>query len=130
MPRSKKKYCDCHRSRFEHEVWETSLKGSRARYEAKKIPYTKLSYHNYVPDWVLPNGIIIEAKGRFTAVDRAKHLLVREQHPELDIRMVFAYDNKIHKNSNTRYSDWCDKHGIIYAFKKVPQEWIDEPKKH
>lgn len=129
MTKRRRNFCDCHRSKFEHDVWETSLKGSRARYEPKKIPYTKLSYHHYLPDWILPNGIVIEAKGRFTATDRAKHLLIKEQHPELDIRFVFKYDNKLYKQSKTRYSDWCDKHGYKYAFKEVPQEWIDEPKK-
>ena len=117
------------RSKFEKDVWETSLKGTYARYECLKIPYTKLTYHHYLPDFVLPNGIIIEIKGRFTATDRAKHMLVKEQHPEMDIRFVFKYNNKLYKNSKTRYSDWCRKNGFTYAFKQVPQEWINEPKK-
>ena len=42
---------------------------------------------------MLYNGIIIETKGRFTAADRRKHLLVRKQHPHLDIRFVFENSN-------------------------------------
>ena len=115
------------RSKFERTVWQTSLKGSYARYEALRIPFLKV--HVYKPDWVLPNGIIIEAKGNFTSFDRAKHLLVKKFHPKLDIRFVFSFDNKVHKSSATRYSDWCDKHGFKYAFKTVPHEWILEEKK-
>lgn len=48
---------------------------------------------------MLDNGILIEIKGYFTATDRKKHLLVKEQNPELDIRFVFGNSkNRIHKN--------------------------------
>ena len=115
-----------YRSWFEHGI-SKDLKGSRAKYEPITIPYFKA--HTYKPDWVLPNGIIIEAKGRFTAVDRAKHLLVKKQNPSLDIRFIFKYDNKLYKQSTTRYSHWCDKHGFLYAFESVPKKWIKEKKK-
>ena len=56
----------------------------------------------YTPDFELPNGIIIESKGRFVAADRKKHLLVQKQHPELDIRFVFSNSKaKISKGSKT-----------------------------
>lgn len=71
-------------------------------------------------------GIYIETKGRFTAADRNKMLLVKQAWPDLDIRMVFMADNKISKWSETRYSDWCKKHGFPYAFKDVPDDWIKE----
>jgi hypothetical protein len=106
------------------------LKGTKSKYESLKIPYIKpATKHRYTPDWELPNGIIVEIKGRFTQFDRAKHLLIKDQHPNLDIRFVFKYDNKIHKNSDTRYSTWCEKHGFLYAFKGVPKEWLEEKKK-
>jgi len=115
-----------YRSKFEEEIAK-KLKGSRAQYEKLILPYYKL--HTYKPDWVLPNGIIIEAKGRFTSHDRAKHLLIKKQHPILDIRFVFKYDNKLHKESKTRYSLWCDKYEFKYAFLEVPMSWIKEKKK-
>ena len=115
-----------YRSKFEEEIAK-KLKGSRAKYERLILPYYKL--HTYKPDWVLPNGIIIEAKGRFTAHDRAKHLLIQEQQPSLDIRFVFKYDNKLYKTSKTRYSEWCKKYGFKYAFTEVPKKWIKEKKK-
>ena len=32
----------------------------------------------YTPDFVLPNGVIIETKGRFVAADRRKHLEIKK----------------------------------------------------
>ncbi|ANY29034.1 hypothetical protein UNOSLW4_0095 [Pseudomonas phage UNO-SLW4] len=84
----------------------------------------------YNPDLFLPNGIIVETKGIFETADRQKHLLVREQYPELDIRLVFSSSkSKIYSGSKTTYGDWCEKHGIIYADKLIPASWLKEPKK-
>jgi hypothetical protein len=81
----------------------------------------------YTPDFILPNGIIIEAKGVWTVEDRTKHLLVRAQHPHLDIRLVFMNAaNKIRKGSDTTYAKWCDKKGIIYADKIIPKSWLSQ----
>ena len=80
----------------------------------------------YLPDFVLPNGIILEVKGRFTGSDRTKHLLIKAQHPELDVRFVFQRDNTLSKASKTKYSDWCDKHGFDYCFVNIPEAWIYE----
>lgn len=86
--------------------------------------------HSYLPDFKLPNDIIVETKGRFVLADRKKHQLIKEQHPELDIRIVFSNSKaKISKNSKTTYGMWCDKIGIPYADKEIPQSWLDEPKK-
>lgn len=53
-------------------------------------------------------------------------IAVREANPALDIRMVFAADNKLHKHSPTRYSDWCVKNGFKYHIGiDVPREWLD-----
>jgi hypothetical protein len=81
----------------------------------------------YTPDFLLPNGIIIETKGRFVTEDRKKHKLIREQFPDLDIRIVFSNPNsKIGKKSKTTYAMWCDHLGIPYAKRVVPQHWIDD----
>ena len=121
-----------YRSGLEKEI-ATSLNKKKVKYsyEKEKIRYTKpVSYHTYLPDFVLSNGIILEAKGRFTASDRKKHLLIKEQHPHLDIRFVFSNSkNKISKISKTTYADWCDKHGFKYSDVKVPDSWIKEKKK-
>ena len=76
-------------------------------------------------DFILPNGIIIESKGRFVPDDRKKHLKVREQNPKLDIRFVFSNSrNKIRKGSKTTYAMWCEKNNFLYADKRIPDEWI------
>ena len=96
-------------------------------YEKHKIKYTiPATEHTYTPDFRLPNGIFVETKGRFVVEDRKKHVLIKKQHPELDIRFVFQNSkNKIRKGSPTTYADWCNKHGFIYADKNIPQEWLD-----
>lgn len=104
--------------------------GIDAQYEQHKVLYTiPVSYHEYTPDFRLPNGIFIETKGRFVLDDRKKHILIKQQHPELDIRFVFQNSkNKIRKGSPTTYADWCKKHGFLYADKTIPQEWLNERK--
>lgn len=97
-------------------------------YEELTLRYTKpATPSRYTPDFVLPNGIIIETKGRFLPADRKKHLLIQQQHPELDIRFVFTRSAaKLSKTSKTTYANWCEKHGFLYADKAVPQEWLEE----
>ena len=96
-----------------------------------KIPYVvPASNHTYRPDFILPNGIIVETKGLWEADDRKKHLLIREQYPELDIRLVFSSSRtKIYKGSPTSYAEFCEKKGILFADKLIPVEWLKEPKR-
>ena len=96
-------------------------------YEDKKITYQVNQVRTYTPDFILPNGIIIETKGRFVVDDRMKHLMIREQYPHLDLRFVFSNSrNKIRKGSKTTYGDWCTKHGFLYADKRIPDEWLEQ----
>lgn len=96
-------------------------------YEAFKIEYEVHETRKYTPDFKLPNGIIIETKGRFLSADRKKHLLVQQQHPDLDIRFVFSNSNaKLNKGAKSTYADWCRKHGFLYADKWIPKGWIEE----
>ena len=99
------------------------------QYETLKIFYNKpLKKSFYRPDFILPNGIIIEAKGLFPTADRKKHKLIREQHgSKYDIRFVFSNANtKISKQSRTTYADWCVKHCFPYASRVVPESWLNE----
>jgi hypothetical protein len=100
--------------------------GIDVKYESEKLIYTiPATQHTYTPDFILPNGIIIETKGRFVIADRKKHILIKEQHPELDIRFIFTNSrNKLNKSSKTTYADWCNKNGFIYADKLIPQDWF------
>lgn len=77
----------------------------------------------YTPDFFLGNGIIIEAKGRWTAADRRKMLAMQEEHPDEPIYMLFMRDNKISKRSQTTYTMWCEQNGYKCAVGTVPEEW-------
>jgi hypothetical protein len=97
------------------------------RYEKLKIEWEDLSYRTYTPDFELDNGIIIETKGMFDNADRRKHIAIKEQHPELDIRFVFSNAKaKLYKGAKSSYCDWCDKHGFKWAHRVIPQEWLTE----
>jgi len=100
--------------------------GITYEYEETRVEYQK-PVSKYLVDFELHNGILIETKGRFKPADRTKHLLIKQQHPELDIRFVFSNSqNTLSKKSSTTYADWCDKHGFKWADKQIPRSWIDE----
>jgi hypothetical protein len=97
------------------------------RYEDLKIEWKDLRYRTYTPDFILDNGIIVETKGIFDNEDRRKHLAVRGQHPELDIRLVFSNAKaKLYKGSKTTYAMWCDKNDFLYSHRVIPPDWLKE----
>ena len=118
-----------YRSGFEHKVSD-QLKENKIKfeYETTVIDYIKPeTKHTYTIDFTLPNGILVETKGRWVIEDRKKHLLIKKQHPELDIRIVFmSGKTKIRKGSKTTYGSYCDKHGIQWAEKEIPTSWFSE----
>jgi hypothetical protein len=111
------------------EAIAAELDNQRVTYEFEK---TKLKYikpekaHTYTPDFYLVDKkIFIETKGLFTTQDRQKMRLIKEQHPNLDIRFVFSNSkNRISKKSSTTYGMWCEKYGFKYADKHIPKEWL------
>lgn len=113
----------------EHVSLQLRSIGVDFEYETKKVHFVQPArVARYTPDFILPNGIIIETKGRFVTADRQKHLLILDQHPELDIRFVFSNPNsRISKQSKTTYAMWCEKHGFHYAKRDIPADWIAEP---
>ncbi len=103
-----------------------------------KIPYeyegTTLKYvepetvRRYTPDFVLPNAIVVEGKGQWVTADRKKLKLIRQQYPDIDLRMVFSNSrSRISKKSKTTYADVCKTLGIPYADKWIPALWWREP---
>jgi hypothetical protein len=127
------------RSGLEREVFE-QLTASEIgfEYEPEKLEYRRrvvrgickcggvdvYQRRNYIPDFVLSNGIRLEVKGRLTSADRAKLLAVRDQHPDLDLRILFGANNKIHKEKQKRYSDWAAENKIKFAIKVIPESWL------
>lgn len=119
--------------------WRSGLEESVAKqldslqvpyeYEKLVIKYTPApKTRRYTPDFVLlKNGIIVETKGRFVTADRQKHLAIKLEHPQLDIRFVFSNPNaRISKSSKTTYAKWCEDHGFQYAKLVIPLAWIQE----
>tara|TARA_R110000803_G_scaffold59522_5_gene118230 strand:+ start:13106 stop:13537 length:432 start_codon:yes stop_codon:yes gene_type:complete len=112
-------------TRIDEQLKSQNIDGE---YEKHEFGYTiPATNHTYKPDFRLPNGIFIESKGWFLPDDRKKHLLIKEQNPDVDLRFVLQSPNgKIYKGSKTTYAQWCEKHGFIWAKKEIPQDWIDE----
>lgn len=79
---------------------------------------------SYTPDFFLENGIIVEAKGKFTEQNRKKHKAIKELHPDIDLRIVFMRDNWVTKKHTIKYSGWCEQHDIDYAIGRIPDAWL------
>ena len=93
-------------------------------YEGQSFPYT--IQHLYTPDFILPNGVVLETKGYWRPEDRRKVKQVITENPEIDLRMVFQDPyKKISKKSKTTYSKWCQRYGIKWcAFHAIPIDWL------
>lgn len=124
---------DGFRSGLERVVAEQLRKaGVKFQYETLAIPFEKpVRPSKYIPDFILPNGVIVETKGYMTSADRAKHRLIKEQHGDkYDVRFVFSNSKtKIGKKSSTTYGMWAEKNGFKYADKEIPKEWLDAASK-
>ena len=113
------------RSGLEEKVADLMVElNVKYEYETERLDYTIA--HSYTPDFKLPNGIYLECKGLWEPEDRRKIKAVIEQHPDIDLRMVFqAPFNKISKKSKTTYAQWCDKHGIKWcSYANIPLKWL------
>lgn len=118
---------------------QLEAEGLSYEHEKHKFTYNVPSKdHKYTPDFKL-GDIFIETKGGFgygptrfsggnPAEQRQKLILVKQQNPGLDLRIVFQRaSTKIYKGSPTTYAKWATDNNIPYADKGVvPQEWIEE----
>lgn len=136
------------RSGLEKKVAEQLEQGDVAyQHEAKWVRYIVPEREaKYLPDFCFDDcPILIEAKGRFGggnprfkqpatdgAKERQKLILLKEQHPGLDIRIVFQRaSTPIYPKSKTTYGKWADDHGFKWSDKGiVPAEWIADIKRH
>ena len=114
-----------YRSKFEETIAENlSRRKVSFDYESQQIPYTLQK--NYKPDFILPNGILVEAKGWFRSQDQRKHRIIKEQNPHLDIRFVFMKLTSRVQGSTMTCQEWCEKYGFKYSESTIPKDWIKE----
>lgn len=120
------------RSKFEERIYEDAeRKGKSLRFEPADIVINYTINYRYWPDFELPNGILVEAKGYLRPKDRTKMIQVKKENPSLDIRFVFQRANtKLTKGKNSMtYGQWADKHSFPWAETKIPLEWFREKRK-
>lgn len=117
-----------YRSGFEDDTAKyLKEKGVKFTYEEERIQWLDSKTRHYTPDFILENGIVIETKGRFVTNDRRKHVEIKKQHPDLDLRFVFQNSRtKLYKGAKSTYGDWCKRHGFLYADKVIPDDWLEE----
>lgn len=124
-------------SAFEYEVAQ-QIKDAGGEYEYERESYEWMekipravcgdcggaayARRSYTPDFFLPNGRIIEVKGRFTVKDRKIAVAMKEA--GVVICYLFGFDNKLNRTSKTRYTDWCAQQGLECAVKEIPKEWL------
>lgn len=139
---------DSYRSGLEGQVADQLKRaGIEFDYETLIVPYNvPARVGKYKADFpIRRTNIILEPKGHFggkappggrfsnmkenSAKQRQKFALLKEQHPELDIRFVFTRaKTPIYKDSPTTHGQWATDHGFKWCEKVVPQEWLDEIK--
>ena len=128
MPIKKPRKANAYRSNFERTVaTDLRKRGVKFEYETLKMPFTAPpTKHTYKPDFILPNGICVESKGKFDNESRKKMAIVcKEYAGKTDVRMLFMRDQPLQKGAKNYYSDWCNARGILWAVGEVPQDWID-----
>ncbi len=114
------------RSKFEQNFYKRLPKES-VTYESEVLKYiVPETPHKYTPDFHIPNtNIYLELKGRLTAADRKKMLLVLEQHADKRIIMVFQNAKlPIVKGSKTTYALWAEKNGVEWMTPLDAEELI------
>jgi hypothetical protein len=140
--RRKRAVAEGFRSAFEYNV-ATQLKEAKIAFEYeprdKKMQYhitlsgtcvecgceKIIQRHEYLPDFLLKNNVILETKGIWSAEDRRKMLAVIRENSDLKIVMMFqAPFKKLSKK--VTYADYCDKNGIVWTHEK--ENWIQKIK--
>ncbi len=125
-----------YRNKFERLTAEQLTdKSVEFSYETERIRYTVEG--NYIPDFKIRTAtgktIYVETKGNGRSFDgqaRRKLRAVQEQHPDIDLRIVFYTDGKCgpkrKDGTYMRQMEWAAKYGFKAAVRDIPQEWLNE----
>ena len=114
-----------YRSGLEKNVaLDLAKRGVDFLYEDERIPY--VVERKYIPDFQLPNGIYVEAKGWFRDEDCRKMRLLKAQYPDKEFR--FLFQNNKTKVQSKRYTNqqWAEKYNFKYCEGTVPEDWLEE----
>ena len=103
------------KSGLEKDFAELLVKhGVSAEYEATRFEFVRVGH--YTPDWKVSDKLYIETKGYFSPRNRGDLLSFREQHPDVEIFLVFSKPhNKLTSKSKTTYAAWADKHQFRWS---------------
>ena len=117
------------KSGLERKFAELLLKYNvKAEYEAKRFEFVRMAH--YTPDWKVSDSLFIETKGYFSPRNRGDLLSFREQHPSIEIFLVFsAPNNRLTSKSKTTYAEWADRHNFRWcSISKFPIHLFKEEK--
>lgn len=134
-----------YRSNAERRIAEWfSSNGIKFQYEVTKFPYQTtvrsgeclecgatskkgkvVQHHIYTADFSFPDyPFHVEVKGRLSPSDRNKMIQVKKANPEARIYLTLLADNKLRKDKEKRYSDWCRETGYPYSIKIPLLKWF------
>lgn len=133
------------RSQFELAVMQSNERLRLTMYESRALPL--LLPTTYLPDLILPNGLVVELKGRHPQVmaalekPRALNLLLHPNSsltkvaassrpksssnlPFLGVALLTQTDFKLPRAKKKRISEWCRKNDILWApGPEIPDAW-------
>lgn len=129
------------RSKFEVTIAKWLMEHKiKYKYESVSYPFVQPKLHHvcsdcgsnavghersYTPDFYLPEyDITLEVKGLFTTDNRKVIKAVRNDHPDLDLRMVFLSDNFVYRGAKMRYSGWCEQQEMLWSVGAPKVEWF------
>ena len=126
MSTTKRKHAKAkYRSGLEKNVaLDLNKRGIDFQYEHERIPY--VVERKYLPDFQLPNGIYIEAKGWFRDEDCRKMRLLKAQYPEKEFRFLFQNLNTKVQSKRFTNQQWAEKYNFAYCEGRVPDAWLKE----
>jgi hypothetical protein len=119
-----KRQPDGFRSGFEGKVAD-DLTNNGVYWEYEQRKYNLVIPRSYTPDFVLGNGTVLEVKGYFDQEDRRLIKLFKEQHSDVDIRMVLQKPHqKLTKTGRMTYATWCDRYNVPWCQgPSIPKDW-------
>ena len=119
-----KRQADGFRSGLEGKVAD-DLTNNGVYWEYEQRKYNLVIPRSYTPDFVLGNGTVLEVKGYFDQEDRRLIKLFKEQHSDVDIRMVLQKPHqKLTKTGRMTYATWCDRYNVPWCQgPEIPKDW-------